>query len=166
MRHKHYLFLPALLAWAILFIVLSEPLRSQTKHVSMENLSKTADIVAVGKVTGTKSEWDQNKTRIFTLVTLQVSEYVKGGEGNSLTITTPGGEVGDVGELYTHVPTFRPNEEVVVFLEKEAPGRYRVAGGDQGKYNIEKDPQTGRLVVAGSHRLEDFTAAVKKAMQN
>lgn len=132
----------------------------------MENLSKSADIVAVGKVTETKSEWDQNKTRIFTRVTLQVNEYVKGNAGSSVTITTPGGEVGDVGELYTHVPTFRPNEEVVVFLEKEATGSYRIAGGDQGKYNIEKDPESGRLLVAGSRRLEDFTAAVKKAMQN
>ena len=137
----------------------------QTRALKIDDLAKRAEVVAVGRVADMKSEWTADQTHIVTRVTLSVQEYVKGGEANvsTLTITTLGGEVGDVGELYTHVPTFRQNEVVVVFLEKSADGGYRVSGGTQGKYNIEPDPVSGTPVVAGKDGLEKFTSRVKAA---
>jgi hypothetical protein len=139
--------------------------QSQTTALSVDDLAKQAELVAVARVADMKSEWSADKTHIITRVTLSVQEYVKGGDGKvpSITVTTLGGEVGEVGELYTHVPTFQPNETVVVFVEKDKQGSYRVSGGIQGKYSVEADPVSGSKVVAGKYTLEEFTSRVRAA---
>ena len=139
---------------------------AQQKQKTVDELTKQADVVAVGRVTALKSEWDEGKTRIITRVTLTVDEYLKEGTERSKTvnIVTLGGEIGDVGEMYTHVPTFRQSENVVVFLRKDDRGDYRVAGGTQGKYSIERDSESGKITVAGSVAVDDFTRAIKQAL--
>ncbi|MBP1653880.1 MAG: hypothetical protein H6Q28_436 [Bacteroidetes bacterium] len=138
---------------------------AQQKQKALDELAREADVVAIGRITGLQSEWDEGKTRIFTRVSLSVDEFVKEGSERSkaVTILTPGGEVGDVGELYTHVPVFKKNEEVVVFLRTADRGLYRVAAGMQGKYNIEVDPVTGERVVAGRYPVREFAEAVRQA---
>ncbi len=140
---------------------------AQQKALKIDELAKQAEVVAVGRVTDLKSEWADGQSQIITRVTLAVDEYLKGGRdaASVVTIVTLGGEIGEVGELYTHVPSFRPNENVVVFLEKTDVAEFVVTGGTQGKYNIERDPRTGRAIVAGQQPLEDFTAAVRRAAQ-
>jgi hypothetical protein len=138
----------------------------QTKAVQLDDLARKAEIVAVGRVSNLKSEWSPDRTHIVTRVTLSVEEYVKGQDAATVTLTTLGGEVGEVGELYTHVPTFRQNEEVVVFLQKDREGQYRVSGGTQGKYTIERSRESGQLVVAGNRRIEEFTESVRRALQD
>jgi len=141
---------------------------AQQRPMTVDELAKQADVVAVGRVTAMKSEWDEGKTRIITRVSLAVDEYLKEGTERSKTVTivTPGGEIGEVGEMYTHVPTFRQSENVVVFLRKDNRGDYRVSGGTQGKYSIERDPENGKLVVAGSVEVGEFTKAVKRSVNN
>lgn len=137
----------------------------QARTMTADDLVKRADAIVVGKVTALKSEWSSDKSRIYTRVTLGVDQYLKGrNEGRSISILTPGGEIGDVGELYTHMPTFRNEENVIVFVEKDQQGNYRVAGANQGKYTIEKDENTGRSFVAGRQPLEEFARAVQKAV--
>ncbi|MEJ2542779.1 MAG: hypothetical protein P8Y99_01800, partial [Calditrichaceae bacterium] len=76
-------------------------------------LTKKADIIVTGKVTHKQSNWNENKTRIYTKTTIQVNELLKGKtSGKSIEVIYPGGEVGEVGELYTHMPTFENDEEV------------------------------------------------------
>ncbi len=127
------------------------------------DLSKRSEIVAVGKVASLKSEWTPDKQRIQTRVTLSVNEYVKGAAGNSVELVVPGGEVGAVGELYTHMPKFSQGEEVVVFVSKDKKGRFRVVGGSDGKYDIEHDIRTGKSVVAGNRPLDEFKAEIRSA---
>jgi hypothetical protein len=133
--------------------------------MSTEALTKRAEIVAVGKVTAMKSEWDRNKTRIVTRVTIAVGEYLKGGAGNVMTITSPGGEVDGVGEWYSHTERFKKDEDVVVFAEKDTKGNYRVAGGQDGKISIKKDESTGVSQVSGRMSLDDFKARIKDAVR-
>ncbi|MBP1649260.1 MAG: hypothetical protein H6Q30_2705 [Bacteroidetes bacterium] len=139
---------------------------AQQKQKTVDELTKQADVVAVGRVTALKSEWDEGKTRIITRVTLTVDEYLKEGTERSKTvnIVTLGGEIGDVGEMYTHVPTFRQSENVVVFLRKDNRGDYRVSGGTQGKYSIERDPESRKMMVGGSIPVEDFTTSIKRSI--
>jgi len=139
---------------------------AQQKQKTVDELTNVAEVVAVGRVTAMKSEWDEGKTRIITRVTLAVDEYLKEGNERSkaVTIVTLGGEIGEVGEMYTHVPTFRQSEHVVVFLRKDSRGDYRVAGGTQGKYSIERNPESGNLIVAGSIAVDDFTTSIKNSV--
>ena len=137
---------------------------AQTKAVTLEELTRNSEVVAVGKVTEMKGEWDQNKTRIVTRVTVAVSEYLKGDAGAVMTITAPGGEVDGVGEWYSHAPRFKTEEQIVVFAEKDKKGSYRVAGGEQGKLDIKKDAKTSTERVSTQMTLDDFKTQVKRAV--
>jgi hypothetical protein len=161
------LFCRAILLPVVLILTLFSTGFAQQRAVSADDLARRADAVVVGRVADMKSEWADGGTRIVTRVTLDVREHLKAGDavGKTVTIWTLGGEIGEVGELYTHVPTFQPNENVVVFLQKYGSQDYVVAAGTQGKYNIERDPVSGESVVAGKQTLEEFRVAVKRAIQ-
>jgi hypothetical protein len=139
---------------------------AQASSTSTEHLARQADAVFVGKVREMKSEWTRNRASIVTRVTLGVGQVIKGQPSTTtVTIVTPGGEVDGVGELYTHMASFKQQEEVVVFLERAQTGEYRVAGGSLGKFTVEHDPKTGRPMIGGDVPLEDFSRNMTQAVK-
>jgi hypothetical protein len=153
-----------LIGAVLLLIIVPAAAAAQSTGVTTEDLARKSEVVAVGKVTGMRGEWDQNKTRIVTRVTVTVSEYLKGDAGSVMTITSPGGEVDGVGEWYSHSARFKKDEDVVVFAEKDKRGGYRVAGGQEGKFVINKDEKTSVARVSPVTTLEDLKAEVHKAL--
>jgi hypothetical protein len=121
---------------------------SQSINSSIKKMSEKADLIVEGKVVQKKSSWNKDKTRIYTDVTVQVDEYLKGNKGNNnIVITTPGGEVDGVGELYTHMPQFNNDEDVLVFVKEDKRDRsYKVFNGEDGKITLYKDKVTGEKV--------------------
>jgi hypothetical protein len=139
---------------------------AQTPPSSPERLAGSADVIAVGKVSDLRSEWNENHGAIRTKVTLAVDEYLKGaGEGSSVTIYVPGGEVDGVGELYTHMATFKRDENVIVFATRDKQNRLRVSGGAEGKVVVKNDDATGVSVVSGRETKDAFVARIKNALK-
>jgi hypothetical protein len=154
------------LAFLILLLIPISNSQSQVIQRSIEKLSQESDAVVIGRVAGLTSEWNESKTRIQTRVTISVDQNVKGdGAMKSMTVLIPGGEVGGIGEVYSHAPKFKNDENVIVFAKKAKQGYYQVSEGAQGKYSVVKDEVSGRLMVAGANTLEAFTGRVKAAMQ-
>jgi hypothetical protein len=138
---------------------------SQVIQRSLEQLTRESDAVVVGKVAALASEWNESKSRIQTRVTIAVDQSVKGDASvRSITVLVPGGEVGSVGEVYSHSPRFLRDEAVVVFAKKSTAGFYQVSEGSQGKFTITKDETSGVPIVAGASSLDSFTARVKAAV--
>ena len=82
--------------------------------------------------------------------------------GNTVEVWYPGGEVGDVGELYTHMPTFEKNEEVLVFLKKEKnTNTYKVLNGQEGKLTVIEDSQTGEKITSSNFRVTQLKSQIK-----
>jgi len=128
---------------SLLFSGLISYAYSQKTEEKLKQLTADADVIITGKVSGQSSGWNADKTRIFTQATLKVDEYLKGNNnGNSVVVTYPGGEVGGIGELYTHMPKFANDEDVLVFLKKDEKG-FKVSDGEEGKIKIIKDEKTG-----------------------
>lgn len=139
----------------------------QVKERTPEELAARADVIAVGKVSALVSQWNSDHSRIFTTVTLAVDQYLKGGNvPGPLNILVAGGEVDGVGEMYSHTATFRRDESILVFAEKDRQGNYRVSGGTQGKYTVTRDGTTGNLIVGETRTLQEMAALVKKAVQD
>jgi hypothetical protein len=133
----------------------------QKTEAKLKQLTVNADLIVTGKVAGNKSNWNPDKTRIYTEATLQVDEYLKGNNiGNSVVVTYPGGEVNGIGELYTHMPKFENNEDVLVFLKKDANG-YKVFDGEEGKIKIMKDVKTGEEITSSNVRINYLKAQIK-----
>jgi len=136
---------------------------AQQMAVELKDLSVGADVIITGKVTQQSSSWNDDNTRIYTKATIQVDEYLKGiNNGSSITVTYLGGEVGDVGEMYSHMPRFQENEEVLVFLKKDNKNsEYKVFNGENGKISVIDDPKTGEKVTASNLQINSLKAQIK-----
>jgi len=136
---------------------------AQQEAISLKELIANSDAIITGKVTQQTSSWNEDKTRIYTLATLQVDEYIKGNNGeNTVTIKYLGGEVGDVGELYSHMPRFEDNEEVLVFLNKDGnKSDYKVSNGENGKISLITDSRTGELITNSNVRVSSLKKQIK-----
>ena len=136
---------------------------AQLTSSEVESMSKNADLIITGKVTQQSSSWNENQTRIYTQATIQVEEYLKGSNNSgSVIVSYPGGEVGDVGELYSHMPRFEDNEEVLVFLKKDDKStNYKVFNGEEGKINVIIDPKTGEKVTTSNVQINSLKAQIK-----
>ena len=123
---------------------------AQFSSSEIKNLTNGADIILTGKVTEQASSWNENKTRIYTKATIQVNEYIKGNNtGGTVTVNYPGGEIGEIGEMYSHMPRFKDNEEVLVFLKKSRNNTdYKVLNGEEGKINLLNDEVTGEKITS------------------
>ncbi|RKY94678.1 MAG: hypothetical protein DRQ13_07970 [Ignavibacteriae bacterium] len=129
----------------------------------LEYLSEGADLILTGKVTQQSSEWNVDKTRIYTNATIQVEDYLKGNINEaSIVVTYLGGEVGDVGELYTHMPKFEDDEEILVFLQRsQSTSTYKVFNGEDGKLSIVYDKNTGEQVTASNVQINSLKLQIK-----
>lgn len=136
---------------------------AQGEIPKIKNLSKDSDVIITGKVIEKESSWNDSKSRIYTKTTVQVDEYLKGTNAEqSLEITTPGGEVGEVGELYSHMPTFEDNEEVLVFLKKDTKREsFRVLNGEEGKIRVISDVKTNEKRTSSNIRISDLKSQIK-----
>ncbi len=136
---------------------------AQQIATELNELSKGADVILTGKVTQQASSWNEDKTRIYTRATIQVDEYIKGSNtGNTVTVKYLGGEVGEVGEMYSHMPRFEDKEEVLVFLKKdEKSNDYKVFNGENGKISVVNDPKTGEKVTTSNVRISSVKAQIK-----
>lgn len=143
---------------------LSSP--GQTLSAELKDMSKGAELILTGKVTDQQSSWNEDHSRIFTRVTITVDEYIKGNNvGSTVVVKHPGGEVGEVGELYTHIPTFKNDEEVLLFLEKSrTQNEYRVFQGENGKMKIMTDKNTGNKITADRKSINSVKKQIRKYM--
>ena len=140
---------------------------SQTIQSDIQSLSKGADVILTGKVTKQNSSWNKDKTRIYTDVSVEVDEYLKGNSSNkTIVVTTPGGEVGEVGELYTHMPRFSKDEEVLLFVKKDTKDMsYKVLNGEDGKMTLYTDKKTGEKVTSSNKKVSTLKNEIKNYIE-
>jgi hypothetical protein len=119
-------------------------------------LTSEADTIVTGTVTNLQSQWEDGK--IFTYVTIATDDYTKGAKEGDITIRIPGGTVGNISCWVSDTPTFKIDEEILVFLRTEA-SYFDVVGWYQGKYTI-----TDNEVVGTGLSVDEFTALIRGEM--
>jgi hypothetical protein len=136
---------------------------AQLASSEVESMSKNADLIILGKVAEQTSGWNEDKTKIYTQATIKVEESFKGStNGDAIVVSYLGGEVDDVGELYSHMPRFENQEEVLVFLKKDDKSTsYKVFNGEKGKINVITDPKTGEKVTSSNVPVNSLKAQIK-----
>lgn len=90
--------------------------------------------------------------RVFTYVSIKVSERLKGQGEDTVTLRLVGGRTEELATLVAGQANFRPGEDVLVFLERPGMSRHLlVTGMSQGKFRIVTGPDgaTRQLVPQG-----------------
>ena len=148
----------------VIFVVIGflSTISAQMGQSELKLLSENADLIITGKVIQQNSNWNKDKTRIFTQATIQVEETLKGSGQTSIIVSYPGGEVGDIGEMYTHTPKFENEEQVLVFLKKDPNStEYKVYNGEDGKLTVTEDEKTGEKLLNKQIKLSSFKSQIK-----
>lgn len=136
-------------------------------HQFQLNASQAVDMsddIITGTVVAVESYWNE-RNQIVTDVTVEVDKTIKGRKNNeSYThFTMMGGHVGAVAAHVTHMPTFEPGEEVLLFLEDSRRGNgHLVVAGKDGKGEIVEDEDSGEKFVRGGYILKELAETVTK----
>ncbi len=116
--------------------------------VDLKTLAARAEAIAHGRVIDVRSEWAQAGRQVQTIVTIEVSNYLKGNLGAQVVFRVPGGQIGPYRSVRVGAPVFRSGDEVVVFLAANGPAFPHIVGFHQGVFRVVADPSTGRRLVA------------------
>jgi|GEM_PF-4921153 len=130
-------FLVAVISLAALSPAVAVPVAATgTGHITSD-LYAGSDSIVAGTVTRQASEWNADRTRISTRVTVAVKQTVKGpGAPDTIEVSVPGGEVGEIGEWVSDSPRFDTGEDILLYLKQSAGAALQVYGGSGGKLSL------------------------------
>ncbi|MCK5406938.1 MAG: hypothetical protein KAJ37_05775 [Candidatus Krumholzibacteria bacterium] len=126
---------------SVLALTLVAPLARATQvlYRTPQQLGTESALVVSGKVTQVRSYWNESRTKILTEARVAVDESYKGVAGNTVRVVQLGGVVGHVRMSVHGALSWRPGEEVLLFLEPLKGGDWQVSGFSQGKFRVVRD---------------------------
>jgi hypothetical protein len=143
---KEFTRLALCLSLCFLFFSITES-NAQVKKMSSKDLTEKSTAVLYGKCKSKKCAWNENKSAIYTYITITPEEYIKGNLGTEVVVAVPGGRVDNMLYEVSETPFFTVDEDVVAFVWTNPKGKNLITGGFQGKMKIEKDAKTGKRFV-------------------
>jgi hypothetical protein len=132
--------------------------------ITLQEKVAKADLIVVGKVTDVQCRWDEPKTLVHTYVSVSIEEIVKGQSlDDKITITLPGGRVGDIAAIMPGMPSFQKGERVLLFLirDRYSDNLYLVHGA-HGKDSIMPDSRMGSTGKILPEFLEEIRGYIPK----
>jgi hypothetical protein len=135
-----------------------------------EELTQQSDRIVVARVVDTEIFWTADGRNLYTLVTVDVVESVKGDAITTLVVAIPGGIDANrkipIAVTYPGGPQLGVGEQAVLFLNDggdQVAGSYAIAGFSQGKFAIGPD---ATVEVGGeSVSLAAFTQEIRGYLQ-
>lgn len=128
------------------------------EKLTLDDLAARSNLVVLGEVVDIVYQKDANGS-IYTLATLSVRQTLKGETIKEVVVSSPGGKLDGEIMRVGDAPNFQLGESAIVFLEK-GYGIYRVIGGFQGKFIIDKNNMVGNVPL--QQFLEQVSNAIAK----
>ena len=115
--------------------------------LSFEQLVSESSSVVYGRVSEVRSQWTADRRFIESVVSIDVIKGIKGGAGDSISFTVPGGQVGRYLNVIPGAPTFMAGDLAVFFLTAHGARLPVTTGLTQGIYRVRQDASSGALLV-------------------
>jgi hypothetical protein len=106
-----------------------------------------SDVIVYGRVESAHAQWSDDRRRIETLVTFDVSSSLKGDPGPTIVFKVPGGQLGRYRSFIMGAPVFEAGDEAFLFLKTGVSDVPVVFGFNQGVFRVRADAGTGRRLV-------------------
>ncbi len=104
-----------------------------------------------GKVLSVASAYDSQQDRVYTYITIKVQEVIKGNiTERKIVLKELGGQAGDHAFILFGSPRFTPGEQTLLYLDTRPDGSLQTHQMFLGKFNIVRDPDTGKRMVVRS----------------
>ncbi len=84
---------PTLLMLAVLYCQWSTAASCMLSKIQIEDRTAKAQVIVDGEVTAQHTYWNTEKSSIYTVNTVEVSNQLKGGSAQQIEVITPGGEL-------------------------------------------------------------------------
>jgi hypothetical protein len=137
----------------VLLLVLSFPLRlpaTTLLPLYLDDLTSQSQTVVYGQVMASRVEWDAAHRWIFTIYTIQPSQYLKGNLGTAFELGEPGGERDGLLMVIAGAPHFEVGQQAILFVWTDTQGHHQVTSLAQGAVAVQTDPATGMKIASRS----------------
>lgn len=133
--------------------------------LTMDDLLTEADHIVLGTVVAKHSEWhvnyQQGRSLLYTVYTLDVEQALKGESGGSIEFRVVGGEDESCFLQVPGAPHFEIGERAVLFLRSPIPDSITdVIGMEQGKFAV-----VDETVVDNGMRLDTFLSFISRHLE-
>lgn len=118
------------------------------QQLSVEEMTAKSTAIVRGKLSGSSSS-TQRGSMIYTVYTVQVSEWIKGSGSSSVEVCVPGGTYNGYRQSIAGSPVFQSNTEYVLFLWTSPRGVTQVIGLSQGLYQVKTSSSGETILVRG-----------------
>lgn len=118
-------------------------------QMDMPTLVSNSDTIVIAEVTEVRARQEADG-RVYSTITLEVDEALKGEPGRTVTVRQIGGRdlEADIATYVPGMPTFEPGERLFLFLATSPDQTSVVTGMTQGKFQIAEGPdEQTRFVV-------------------
>lgn len=129
-----------LLAPLALLLMAAPASASTVLELDLDELVSASNQIVVGKVADLDARVEADG-RVYSYIRIQVAETLKGEHQREVVIRQIGGRTEELATIVPGMPDFKPDEEVLVFLEHVTRHRIPVVTGmAQGKFHIAIGP--------------------------
>jgi hypothetical protein len=119
-------------------------------------MARESELIVRGTVVQVDGQRAGGRQTIESLITLRVSDTIKGTAADETVFRVPGGKVGPYRRVMVGAPQFSLGDEVILFLKGRAPAIAMPYGLSQGVYRVSRTAGTSVVtpaVVAGFGRV-------------
>jgi len=153
--------LAALLLFALLTLLTPSALGAHVAQMSSRELAAASPDVVVAVVEGREVRWNAKHTLLMTDYTLRVEERLRGEAPERLTLTVPGGTLGDITDEICTSVELEPGARYLLFLGDPA-SLSPIVGARQGAFR--ERVGFGDLVAAARTLVEETPLAPRTAL--
>ena len=132
------------LAWVIVACGFGAGSLSATTLVPADfaQMARESELIVRGTVVHVDAQRTGARQTIESLITLRVTDTIKGTAVEETVFRVPGGKVGPYRRVMVGAPAFAAGDEVILFLKGRAPAMAMPYGLSQGVYRVSRSGGT------------------------
>jgi|WetSurMetagenome_2_1015567.scaffolds.fasta_scaffold107930_2 hypothetical protein len=135
----------------------------QAQERIFERIIKDSQFIILGNVKSINSNWDDGKRNIWTYITFEPKQFLKGNiNSKEIVIKIPGGKIGNIEEIVSGTPKYKVGEFTITFLGKENEKYYYVNGWDEGKYTYKEGKWVKKEVIYSDQLIPTIKSIVEQ----